>query len=115
MLEKLCNQNTDNNKGQFFNNSKIDLHKEKSRNLNILNQQHNFFLDKLKLQVRIVPKWNKELKRNISIMRKLWENLKRQNLKSLIVRLKLDKTQKLVFVGCKNNSIYIIIKVNLKK
>jgi hypothetical protein len=56
MLDKLCNQNTDNNKGQFSNNSKIDLHKERSRNLNILNQRHNIFLEKLKLQVRIVSK-----------------------------------------------------------
>jgi hypothetical protein len=31
LLEKLCNQNSDRNKGQFSSNSKTDLHKKKDR------------------------------------------------------------------------------------
>jgi hypothetical protein len=31
LLDKLCNHNSNKNKGQFSNNSKTDLHKKKSR------------------------------------------------------------------------------------
>jgi hypothetical protein len=77
VLDKLCNQNSNKNKGQFSSNSKIDLNKKKSRKFEHTESMKETVFNETKTSSEDTAKMKKEQKINISIMRKSWENLKR--------------------------------------
>jgi hypothetical protein len=117
LLEKLCNQNTDKNKGQNSSNSKISQPKKKERKLEYPESEiESVYKDTkdTKRLLKVVLVLNKEPKRNLNNMMKSWENLRRLNHQPSMGKWRLVKKQRHGSLVCRNIFKSTIIQVSLK-